>query len=111
MGFAEDIKKLRLSAIMTQEDFAKAICHVIGAKGKSGIYNISQPLEEHSNKEILETIKAMMGSSIQNNYGSVPYAKDQIMLMSGTVEKFENAFGKIPHTDFCEALQNTINSL
>ncbi len=25
MGFAEDIKKLRLSAIMTQEDFAKEI--------------------------------------------------------------------------------------
>ena len=25
MGFAEDIKKLRLSAIMTQEDFAKEL--------------------------------------------------------------------------------------
>lgn len=93
------------------KDFAKAICRVIGAKGKSGTYNISQPLEEHSNKEILETIKAMMDSNIQNNYGSVPFAKDQIMLMSGTVEKFENAFGEIPHTDFREALQNTINSL
>ena len=93
------------------KDFAKAICKVIGAKGKSGIYNISQPLEEHSNKDILETIKAMMGSNIKNNYGAVPYAKNHIMLMSGTVDKFEEAFGKIPHTDFKEALQNTINSI
>lgn len=93
------------------KDFARAICHVIGAQGKSGIYNISQPLEEHSNKDILETIKAMMGSNIQNKYGAVPYTKDQIMLMSGTVDKFEKAFGKIPHTDFKVALQNTIESL
>ena len=92
------------------KDFAKAICHVIGSKGKSGIYNISQPQEEHSNKDILETIKTMMGSNIQNNYGAIPYAKDQIMLMSGTVDKFEKAFGKIPHTDFKVALQNTIYS-
>lgn len=93
------------------KDFAKAICHVIGAKGKYGVYNISQPLEEHSNKDILETIKAMMGSIIQNNYGAVPYAKDQIMLMSGTVDKFEKAFGRVPHTDFKVALKKTIESL
>ncbi len=93
------------------KDFAKAICHVIGAKGKSGIYNISQPLEEHSNKDILETIKAMMDSKIQNNYGAVSYPKDQILLMSGTVDKFEKAFGKIPHTDFKVALKKTIESL
>ena len=100
-----------LYSYLYAKDFAKAICKVIGAKGKSGIYNISQPLEEHSNKDILETIKAMMGSNIKNNYGAVPYAKDHIMLMSGTVDKFEEAFGKIPHTDFKEALQNTINSI
>ena len=93
------------------KDFAEAINNVIGSKGKSGVYNISQPLEEHSNKDILETIKVMMGSNIQNNYGAVPYAKDQIMLMSGSVDKFEKAFGKIPHTDFNIALQNTINSV
>ena len=93
------------------KDFAKAICHVIGAKDKSGIYNISQPLEEHSNKDILETIKAMMGSNIQYNYGAVAYPKDQVMLMSGIVDKFEKAFERVPHTDFQIALRNTINSL
>lgn len=93
------------------KDFAEAICQVIGSKGKSGVYNISQPLDEHSNRDILETIKQMMGSSIQYNFGAVPYAKDQVMLMTGTVDKFKNAFGSIPHTEFRVALQNTINSL
>lgn len=93
------------------KDFAEAICQVIGSKGKSGVYNISQPLDEHSNRDILETIKQMMDSNIQYNYGAVPYAKDQVMLMTGTVDKFKNAFGSIPHTDFKEALKNTIESL
>lgn len=93
------------------KDFAKAICQVIGSKDKSGVYNISQPKEEHSNRDILETIKQMMDSNIQYNYGAVPYAKNQVMMMTGTVEKFEKAFGSIPHTDFKEALKNTIESL
>lgn len=109
--FFDTTKGEQVYSYLYAKDFAKAICNVIGAKGKSGIYNISQPQEEHSNKDILETIKAMMGSSIQNNYGAVPYTKDQIMLMSGTVDKFEKAFGRISHTDFGVALQNTINSL
>lgn len=93
------------------KDFAKAICQVIGSKGKSGTYNISQPKEERSNRDILETIKLMMGSNIKYNYGAVPYPKDQVMLMTGSVDKFEKAFGPIPYTDFKVALQNTINSL
>lgn len=93
------------------KDFAKAICQVIGSKGKSGVYNISQPNEELSNRDILETIKQMMDSNIHYNYGAVPYAKDQVMLMTGSVDKFEKAFGPIPCTDFRVALQNTINSL
>ena len=93
------------------KNFAKAICQVIGSKGKSGIYNISQPKEERSNRNILETIKEIMGSNIQYNYGAVPYPKDQVMLMTGTVDKFEKAFGPIPHTDFKEALKKTIESL
>lgn len=92
------------------KDFAKAICQVIGSRGKSGVYNISQPLEEHSNRNILETIKHMMNSNIHYNYGVVPYAKDQVMLMTGNIDKFEKAFGSVPHTDFRVALQNTINS-
>ena len=93
------------------KDFAKATCNVIGKTGKSGIYNVSQPAEVHSNKNILETINIMMQSNLQYNYGALSYAKNQIMLMSGKVDKFERAFGKIPHTDFEVAMKKTINSL
>lgn len=91
-------------------DFAKALCLVLGAKGKSGIYNLSQPQEVHSNRYILRCIKEKMHSDIQLNFGVIPYVDGQIMFMSGLVGKFENAFGPIPHTDFDFALNNTIES-
>ena len=92
-------------------DFAKALCLVLGARGKSGIYNLSQPQEVHSNRYILRCIKEKMHADIQFNFGAIPYAGGQIMLMDGRVEKFENSFGPIPHTDFDFALNNTIESL
>lgn len=91
-------------------DFAKALCQVLGVKGKSGIYNLSQPTEIHSNRYILERIKEKMHSDIQFNFGAIPYEDGQVMLMDGTVEKFVNAFGPIPHTDFELALNKTIES-
>lgn len=92
-------------------DFAKALCLVLGARGKSGIYNLSQPREVHSNRYVLRCIKEKMHADIQFNFGAVPYIDGQIMLMDGMVQKFENAFGLIPHTDFDVALNNTIESL
>lgn len=92
------------------EDFAKAICLMLGSKGKSGIYNLSQPLGLKSNREILESVKLLLQSSIKLNFGAIPYSEGQVMLMDGIVDKFEKAFGKIPYTDFEQALTNTINS-
>lgn len=92
-------------------DFAEAICNVIGCKGKSGIYNLSQPESLYSNRYVLEKIKYLTGSNIDLQFGAIPYPKNQVMLMDGCVSKFEQAFGKIPFTDFNIALQNTISSL
>lgn len=91
-------------------DFAKAICNILGAEGKSGIFNLSQPLGLHSNREILEIIKNKTGSTIHLNYGAIPYVDGQIMLMDGKVDKFEQTFGKIPYSDFEQALERTIDS-
>lgn len=91
-------------------DFAQALCQVLGVKEKSGIYNLSQPREVHSNRYILECIKEKMHSDIQLNFGVIPYVDGQIMLMDGKVDKFVNAFGSIPHTDFDLALNKTIES-
>ena len=83
---------------------------MLGSKGKSGIYNLSQPLCLKSNKEILEAIKALIKSDIHLNFGAMPYPKGQVMLMDGNVDKFEKAFGEVPYTDFHIALEHTINS-
>lgn len=91
-------------------DFARALCKLLGVKGKSGIYNLSQPLEVHSNRYVLECIKEKLHSDIQFNFGAIPYIDGQVMLMDGVVEKFIKAFGSIPHTDFDLALNNTIQS-
>lgn len=92
-------------------DIAKAICMVIGSKGKSGIYNLSQPYDVFSNRQILEHIKELIHSDIHLNFGAMPYEENQVMYMDGYVTKFENAFGDIPHTDFEVALGRTIESI
>ena len=92
-------------------DIAKAICMMIGSKGKSGIYNLSQPIDVYTNREILEYIKQDLNSEIQINYGVLPYEPNQVMYMDGYVSKFQNAFGDIPHTNFEEALRRTIESI
>lgn len=91
-------------------DFAQSICNMLGVVGNSGIYNISQPKSLYSNREVLECIKALTHSSIKINYGVIPYANDQVMLMDGKVDKYEQHFGNIPHTEFTAALKSTIDS-
>ena len=43
------------------------------------------------------------------NYGAKPYEKNQVMLMDGNVNKFENAFGLIPYSNFETSLEQTLN--
>lgn len=90
-------------------DFSCALCNVLGITGKSGVYNLSQPNNLLSNRELLEKIKKLLGSDIQILYGAKPYEKNQVMLMDGNVNKFENAFGCIPHSNFESSLEQTLN--
>jgi nucleoside-diphosphate-sugar epimerase len=98
-------------AYMYAADFAKSLCHVLGINGKSGIYNLSQPNDRYSNQKILEILKSKMQSPISILYGALPYPTDQVMLMDGDVSRFEQAFGPIPHSDFDQSLNRTIESL
>lgn len=92
------------------EDFGNAICNMLGSRGKSGIYNLSQPKCLKSNKEILENVKTLTKSDIHLNFGAMPYPEGQVMLMDGSVNKFEKAFGAVPYTNFEVAMANTIDS-
>ena len=83
---------------------------MLGSKGKSGIYNLSQPKCLKSNKEILESVKKLTKSDIHLYFGAMPYPEGQVMLMDGSVNKFEKEFGAVPYSDFNTALEHTINS-
>lgn len=92
-------------------DFACAVCKMLGSRGKSGIYNIDQIDEDHSNRELIETIKSLLHSNIHINYGAYPYPDNQVMYMKGDTSKYINAFGMVHHTRFDEALKRTIESM
>ena len=80
-------------------------------KGKSGIYNVSQPRNEHTIKDVLLRIKKLTHSDIDILFGAIPYRDRQVMLMSGKVDKFEKAFVVFPNTDFDQALLSEIESM
>lgn len=101
---------LQIYSYMYSFDFAKAIMQVVDQKGKSGVYNLSQMPEVHSNRDILEEIKSILHSDINIKYGAIPYAPKQVMHMEGYTNKFIEAFGEIPHSNFLSALENTVNS-
>lgn len=92
-------------------DFARAACRMVGVKGRSGIYNLSQNTELHSNRDIIQKVLDETGEMMKVNYGAMPYRPKQVMLMDGDTNKFEKAFGKIPHTEFSLSLKNTIQSM
>lgn len=96
---------------MYARDFALSTLQILKTSGKSGIYNICQPEELHTNRDIIRHILELTNSKIKIRYGALPYAPNQIMMMSGKTEKFEQAFGPIPRTCFRTALENTVNSI
>ena len=96
---------------MYAADYAKAVCNILGVRGKSGIYNLSQPKDVYSNREILEMVKELTGSKIDYHFGALPYSENQVMYMDGTVDRFVKAFGSLQRTPFKQALQNTIQSI
>ncbi len=99
----------QIYSFMYALDFAKAIINMIGIKDKSGIYNISSIVDEYSIKEILLKIKKITSSDIKYNFGAIPYSNNQIMYMSGSTQKYENAFGNIKQTNIDKVLAQTID--
>lgn len=102
---------LQRYSYMYAMDYAKAISNMLGVHGKSGIYNLSQPKDVYSNREILEVVKELTCSQINYHYGALPYPVNQVMYMDGKVDKFINAFGAITRTEFKQALMKTIESI
>lgn len=92
------------------DDFAKAIVSVIGAKGKSGIYNLSSS-HVISLRHLFFTIKELIHADITIDFGAYPYRSNQSMLICGQSDKFAEAFGKFEKTSLEEGLHKTIISI
>ena len=87
-------------------DAARAIASV--ADGKiSGVFNLGSG-DAPSLKKILEIIRAETNSSVQPNYGAVPYRPDQVMHLQADIGKLTAATGWKPSVDLLEGLRATV---
>lgn len=97
-------------AYLYVDDFAKAINSIIGQKNKSGIYNLSSA-HLVTLKELLLTIKYLMKSEINIDFGVYPYRSNQSMLICGNSNKFIQVFGEFEKTSLEDGLIKTIMSI
>lgn len=88
-------------------DFANAIFSIVGAEGKSGIYNISSTTPTRL-KDLFEFIKRKTNSNIVFK-PTLPYREYQSMWIMGNCNKFKNAFGEYERTSLSQGLDNIIH--
>ena len=83
---------------------------MLGAQGKSGIYNLSasRPV---SLKEILFLIQGLTESSATFDFGFYSYRLHQSMMICGDCSKFISTFGAFEHISLEEGLRKTIGSI
>lgn len=99
----------QIYSFLYSSDFANAIMSVIGATGKSGIYNISSTTPVKL-KELFEIIKNKTKSKIEF-LPTLPYREYQSMFIVGNSNKFKSAFGEYERTSLSQGLDNVINMI
>jgi nucleoside-diphosphate-sugar epimerase len=92
-------------------DLAKAIvATLLNPQDNRGVYNVSSNQAEPL-RQLVETMKHIVGASAQVNYGAVPYRAGQVMHMEGNSNKFEHVFGRVSQTPLPVALAETVASI
>lgn len=89
------------------KDFAKAVCMTVGAKGKSGIYNICSS-EAIRIIDLLYLIKERTCPAFELNIGSIPYREGQSMCILGNTDKFLSTFGQYEESTLTDRLPKLI---
>lgn len=80
-------------AYLNADDFGRAMVSLFGAKGKSGIYNISSS-DPMTLRDIFLMIKRLANSDLEFDFGAMPYREGQSMMICGNANKFKQAFGE-----------------
>ncbi len=89
------------------KDFAKAVSMVVGAKNKSGIYNVSSSKSIRI-IDLLHLIKKQICPDFQLRIGLLPYQQGQSMCMLGNIDKFVSTFGKYEESTLKDQLPKLI---
>lgn len=87
-------------------DAAKAIA-AVAEHGAAGVLNLGSgqawPL-----KQVVETIRAALGTRLEADYGAIPYRPDQVMRLQADITKLKAATGWAPAVSLLEGLQATV---
>lgn len=92
-----------------EADAANALVN-IGEEQATGVYNLSSG-NACTLREIMETIKNNIDSSIHIPYGTIPYRKDQVMQMQADISKLQSSINWHPSTTLKEGIAKTIHHL
>ena len=88
-------------------DAAEAIACVADGK-TSGVFNLGHgrtwPL-----REIIETIRAAMGTPTTAEFGAMPYRPDQVMYLEADISKLTAATGWKPRIGLVDGIKETVN--
>lgn len=90
-------------------DFARAVVSVLGQKGKSGIYNLSSG-NAIALKDLFLLIKRLTAVDIEFR-PSLPYRKNQSMMILGNTRKFIRSFGPFENTPLEAGLRCVIDTM
>lgn len=92
------------------DDAAEAIALVGESAEASGVFVLGSG-EVHSVREICETIRDLIDSSAELNFGAMPYRSDQVMHLQADTSRIRRATGWEPRTSLAEGLAVTVNHL
>ena len=87
-------------------DAARAIVSVANGE-TTGVFNLGSGRAVVL-KELIETIRKIIGSTVEPDYGAVPYRPDQVMHLEADIGKLQAATGWFPTTSFEAGLRATV---
>lgn len=88
------------------EDAARAV-RALANQCTSGVFNLGSGVA-HPLRDVVETIRAELGSDLEPVYGAVAYRPDQVMHLEADIRRLTEATGWRPETMLVEGIRRTV---
>ena len=89
------------------EDAVKGILAALNAVDACGIFNLASG-QQYSLRHVIESVRDLVDSSIHLKFGELPYRRDQVMMLAGSVDRLRDATGWRPEVSLEEGLKETV---